>query len=65
MKIYIHRSPGHYLGCIAIVIASSKRKASAIIRKRLDESGLSHEAINIDEMRNIEPGIIHFWDGDY
>lgn len=64
MKLYKHTGNGHFIGSICIVISETREAAEAVIRARLNSSGLKKEKLNISE-ESLKPGVVYFADGDY
>ena len=66
MKLYKHQGAGHFIGSVVLVVANSTSEAVDMIRKELDEYGLSKETVDIVEEINILPDtVVHVDDGDY
>lgn len=65
MKIYIHEGKGFYIGSLVVVVTDSLQKAEILIRKRLDNMGLSSEALSITEKDIINDVVVYEQNGDY
>ena len=64
MNIYKHEGKGFYVGSCVIVMAEGIISASEIIRKRLDEMGLTDEKLDIYQVE-VKDGVIYEYNGDY
>ena len=64
-KLYIHSGYGHYTGSCVIVIAGSLMMAEKIIRRSLDDMGLSSEELSIIEKEIIAESVVYERSGVY
>ncbi len=65
MTIYLASFQGHFLGGSAVIVASSKQKAIALLKTELKQSGLKYEDINWSKFKVDEESVVHFVNGDY
>ena len=50
-RIYVHQGTGDNKGVFSVAIAQDIDTAKTMIRKKLDESGINDEELNISESR--------------
>jgi hypothetical protein len=65
MKIYIHEGKGHYVGSCVIVVSDNSKNATELIRKSLDDMGLSDEELSITEKEIANDIVVWKENGDY